>query len=90
MPKFVIEREIPGAGKLSARDLQAVSQKSSRTIKQLGSKVQWVQSFVTADKTFCIYIADNEEQIKEHASHSGIPATKITQITSVIDPITAE
>ena len=90
MPKFVIERDIPGVGKLSERDLKAVSQKSSRTIRQLGSAVQWVHSYVTGDKTYCIYIAPGEAEIREHAQLSGIPATRISEIVSIIDPVTAE
>ncbi len=90
MPKFVIERDIPGVGKLSERDLKAVSQKSSRVLKQMGSNVQWLHSYVTGDKTYCVYIAPDEEAIKEHAAQSGIPANKISQIATMIDPTTGE
>ena len=90
MPKFVIERNIPGVGSLSERDLKAVAQKSSRVLKQMGSNVQWVQSFVTADKTYCIYIAPNEEAIKEHAALSGFPANSICQVSTIIDPTTGD
>ncbi len=90
MPKFVIEREIPGAGKLSDRDLQAISQKSNRALSQLGSQVQWLQSYVTGDKVYCVYIAPNEELIREHARLGGFPANSVSQIAATIDPTTAE
>ena len=90
MPKFLIEREIAGAGKLSAPELQAVSQKSCSVLQQLGPQIQWVQSYVTGDKIYCVYIAPNEEMIREHAAQGGFPANKISEITSVIDPTTAE
>ncbi|NUU38322.1 hypothetical protein PS918_03343 [Pseudomonas fluorescens] len=89
MPKFVIEREIPGAGTLSERDLKAASQKSCRTLREL-PEVQWLQSYVTGDKLYCVYIAPSEELIKEHARQSGFPANRISQVTSIIDPTTAE
>ncbi|MFJ3369590.1 DUF4242 domain-containing protein [Pseudomonas sp. NPDC086251] len=89
MPKFVIEREIPGAGTLSERDLKAASQKSCRTLRDL-PEVQWQQSYVTGDKLYCVYIAPNEELIKEHARLSGFPANRISQVTAIIDPTTAE
>jgi hypothetical protein len=89
MPKFVIEREIPGAGTLSERDLKAASQKSCRTLRDL-PEVQWQQSYVTGDKLYCVYIAPNEELIREHARQSGFPANRISQITAIIDPTTAE
>jgi hypothetical protein len=90
MPKFIIEREIPGAGKLSDRDLKALSQKSCKVIKQLESQVQWVQSYVSADHIHCIYIAADEALLREHARLGGFPANRILQITSIIDPTTAE
>lgn len=90
MPKFVIEREIPGAGKLSDRDLKAISQKSNRALSQLGSQVQWLQSYVTGDKVYCVYIAPNEELIREHARLGGFPANSVSQIAATIDPTTAE
>ena len=90
MPKFVIEREIAGAGKLSAPELQAVSQKSCSVLQQLGPQIQWVQSYVTGDKIYCVYIAPNEEMIREHAAQGGFPANRISEIKSVIDPTTAE
>ena len=90
MPKFLIEREIPGAGKLSAPELQAVSQKSCSVLQQMGPQIQWVQSYVTGDKIYCVYIAPNEELIREHAAQGGFPANRISEIKSVIDPTTAE
>ncbi len=90
MPKFVIEREIPGAGKLSSEDLQAISQKSCGVLRELGPQVQWVQSFVTDDKIYCIYVAPNEELVLEHARQGGFPANLVAQVRAVIDPTTAE
>ena len=90
MPKFVIEREIPGAGNLSTQELQAVSQTSCNVLQKLGPQIQWVQSYVTADKIYCVYIAPNEEMIREHSSLSGIPANRISEVKTVIDPTTAE
>jgi hypothetical protein len=89
MPKFVIEREIPGAGTLSERDLKAASQKSCRALREL-PEVQWLQSYVTGDKLYCIYISPSEEQIREHARQSGFPANRISQVMNIIDPTTAE
>ena len=90
MPKYVIEREIPGAGKLSAQELQAISQKSCGVLNQMGPQIQWVQSYVTDDKIYCVYIAPNEEMVREHARQGGFPANRISVIKSVIDPTTAE
>ncbi len=90
MSKFVIEREIPGAGKMSAADLQAASQKSCSTLHEMGSHVQWLQSYVTDDKLYCVYIAPSEDAVQEHASRSGFPANKISEVKAVIDPTTAE
>jgi len=90
MPKYLIEREIPGAGKLSSQDLQGVSQKSCGVLKEMGPQIQWVQSFVTGDKVYCVYIAPNEEMIREHAKQGGFPANRISQISAIIDPATAE
>ena len=90
MPKFVIERDIPGAGKLSDRDLKALALKSLRAIEQMSSPVQWVHSYVTADKTYCVYIAANETLLREHAGHGGFPINRISLVTSIIDPTTAE
>jgi hypothetical protein len=90
MPKYVIEREIPGAGKLSPQQLQAVSQTSCGVLRKLGPEIQWVQSYVTQDKIYCIYIAPNEALIEEHAKQGGFPANRVSEITSMIDPTTAE
>ncbi len=90
MPKYVIEREIPGAGKLSAQELQAISQKSCGVLNQMGPQIQWVQSYVTDDKLYCVYIAPNEEMVREHARQGGFPANRVSAIREVIDPTTAE
>jgi len=90
MPKFVIEREIPGAGELSAQDLQGVSQKSCGVLREMGPQIQWVQSYVTDDKIYCVYIAPDEEAVREHARQGGFPANQVSQVRSVIDPTTAE
>jgi len=90
MPKFVIEREIPGAGKLSPQELQGVSQTSCGVLQQMGPAIQWVHSYVTDNKIYCVYIAPNEEMIREHASKGGFPANRISEIKNVIDPTTAE
>lgn len=90
MPKFVIEREIPGAGKLSPEELHAISQKSCSVLNKLGPQIQWLESYVTADKLYCVYIAPNEEMVREHARLGGFPANRISEIKSIIDPTTAE
>lgn len=90
MPKFVIEREMSGAGQLSASELQGASQNSCNVLGELGPQIQWVQSFVTGDKIYCVYIAPNEEMVKQHAEKAGLPANRISTITAVIDPTTAE
>jgi hypothetical protein len=90
MPKFVIERELPGAGNLSPQELQAVSQTSCDVLRKMGPEIQWVQSYVTGDKIYCIYIAPNEEMIKQHAREGGFPANSVSEIKAVIDPTTAE
>lgn len=90
MPKFVIEREIPNAGKLSPEELQGISQKSCKVLQDLGSQIQWVQSYVTDDKIYCVYIAPNKQMIEEHAKKGGFPANPISEIKSIIDPTTAE
>ncbi len=90
MPKYVIEREIPGAGKWSAQELQAISQKSCGVLNQMGPQIQWVHSYVTGDKIYCVYIAPNEEMVREHARQGGFPANRVSEIKSVIDPTTAE
>jgi cell division inhibitor SulA len=90
MPKFLIEREIPGAGSLSPQELQGISQKSCSVLQNLGPQIQWLQSYVTGDKIYCVYIAPNEEMIREHARQGGFPANRVSEIKSVIDPTTAE
>jgi hypothetical protein len=90
MPKYVIERDIPGAGNLSPQQLQAVSQTSCGVLRQMGPHIQWVHSYVTGDKIYCVYIAPNEEAIREHATQGGFPANRISEIKSIIDPTTAE
>ncbi len=90
MPKYVIEREIPGAGKLSAPELQAISQKSCGVLNQMGPQIQWLQSYVTDDKLYCVYIAPNEKMVREHAKQGGFPANLVSEVKSVIDPTTAE
>ncbi len=89
MPKFVIEREIPGAGDLTAQQLQAISQKSCGVLRELGPSIQWVHSYVTDDKVYCIYIAPDEALIRRHAAQGGFPANKISEVRSMIDPQTA-
>ncbi|PYV45252.1 MAG: DUF4242 domain-containing protein [Acidobacteria bacterium] len=90
MPKYVIEREIPGAGNLSRQQLQAISQKSCGVLNKMGPQIQWVQSYVTDNKIYCVYIAPNEEMVREHAKQGGFPANRISEVKSVIDPTTAE
>ncbi len=90
MPKFVIERNIPSVGSLPPEELQAISQKSCGVLREMGPQIQWVQSFVTADKIYCVYIAPDEKAVKEHAERGGFPADRISQVTSVIDPTTSE
>jgi hypothetical protein len=90
MPKYVIEREIPGAGNLSAAELKAISQKSCGVLSNMGPSIQWVHSYVTVDKVYCIYNAPNEEMVREHAAQGGFPANRVSQVFSVIDPVTAE
>ena len=90
MPKYVIERELPGAGQLSADQLRAISQTSCGVLNQLGPQIQWLQSYVTADKIYCVYIAPNEALIREHASQGGFPANRVSEVKAVIDPTTAE
>ncbi len=90
MPKYVIEREIPGAGKLNAEQLKGISQVSCGVLSKLGSQIQWIHSYVTDDKIYCVYLAPNEEMIKEHASQGGFPANRISRISTMIDPATAE
>ena len=90
MPKFLIEREIPGAGNLSPEQLQTVSEKSCSVLRSLGPEVQWVQSYVTDDKLYCVYIAANEQAVREHARIGGFPANRVSEIRTTIDPTTAE
>lgn len=90
MPKYLIERDVPGAGTLSAKELQAISQKSCGVLQKLGPQIQWVHSYVTSDKVYCVYIAPNAEMIQEHARQGGFPANRISEIKLVIDPTTAE
>ena len=90
MPKFIIERQIPGAGTLSAESLKSISQKSREVLCTLGSDIQWIHSYVAGDKIYCIYLAANEELIREHARLGGFPANSITEIANIIDPFTAE
>jgi len=90
MPKYVIEREIPGAGSIPPEDLKAISQKSCGVLAGLGPQVQWVQSYVTDDKIYCIYIAPNKEMVLEHAKQGGFPANSVSEVRTMIDPTTAE
>jgi hypothetical protein len=90
MPKYVIEREIPGAGKLSAAELKAISQKSCGVLSGMGPSIQWVHSYVTGDKIYCVYNAPNEEAVREHAQKGGFPANSVARVHSIIDPTTAE
>ena len=90
MPKFIIEREIPEVGKLSQEELQAISQTSCSVLKQIGPQIQWLESFVTNNKIYCVYIAPNEETVKEHARQGGFPANQVSEVKAVIDPTTAE
>ncbi|HYP25662.1 MAG TPA: DUF4242 domain-containing protein [Blastocatellia bacterium] len=89
MPKFVIEREIPGAGNLSPVELQSIAQASCGVLRNLGPDIQWIHSYVTDDKIYCVYLAPSEELIKEHARQGGFPANRISEIKSIIDPATA-
>lgn len=90
MPKYIIEREIPGASKLSAQELQGISQKSCGVLREMGSQTQWLHSYVAGDKIYCVYIAPNEEAVREHAQRGGFPANHVTRIATIIDPTTAE
>ena len=90
MPKYVIEREIPGAGKLTAEQLQGISQTSCGVLQKMGSQIQWQQSYVTGDKIYCVYIAPNEEMVREHAKQGGFPANSVSKVSVIIDPTTAE
>lgn len=90
MPKYLIEREIPGAGALSRDELAAISQTSCGVLRELGPEIQWVHSYVTGDKITCLYIAPNAELVREHARRGGFPANRVDEVTSIIDPTTAE
>ncbi|WP_348813557.1 DUF4242 domain-containing protein [Flavobacterium maritimum] len=90
MPKFLIEREIPGAGKLSAEQLKAISQTSCGVLNKMGPEIQWVNSHVTENKIYCVYIAPNKEMVLEHAKQGGFPANSVSQVSTIIDPTTAE
>jgi len=90
MPKYLIERELPGAGELSQEQLRGISQKSCSVLNKLGPQIQWIQSYVTGGKIYCVYRAPNEEMVREHAKQGGFPANKVSEITSIIDPTTAE
>lgn len=89
MPKYVIERDLPGAGKLSPQELKAVAQKSCGVLNKMGPQIQWIQSYVTGDKIYCVYIAPNENMVREHAQLGGFPANRVSQVLSIIDPTTA-
>ena len=90
MPKFVIEREIPGAGKLSPEQLQAISQTSCGVLRELGPQIQWLQSYVTEDKVYCVYIAPDKDTVLRHAQMGGFPANRVSEVRVMIDPTTAE
>ncbi len=90
MPKYVIEREIPGAGNLTAEELKAISGKSCGVLQELGPTIQWVESYVTGDKIYCIYIAPNKEMVLDHAEKGGFPANSVAEVVTKIDPTTAE
>lgn len=90
MQKYVIERDIPGAGKLSPEELQSISQRSCAVLDRLGPKIQWVQSYVTDDRVYCVYVAPSEDLVREHAKQGGFPANRISEVRTIIDPTTAE
>lgn len=90
MPKYIIERSIPGAGELSAGELQQISQKSCGVLNEMGPQIQWLESFVTADKIYCIYIAPDEQSVRTHAERGGFPANSIAEVKTIIDPTTGE
>ncbi len=90
MPKYIIEREIPGAGNLSQEELQGISQKSCGVLHEMGPQIQWVESYVTNDKVYCVYIAPGEDAVKEHAEKGGFPANSVSEVKSIINPTTAE
>jgi hypothetical protein len=90
MPKYIIEREIPNAGKMTAEQLKAISQTSCGVLQKMGPQIEWVHSYVAENKIYCVYIAPNEEMIKEHAQKGGFPANVVTRVSTIIDPVTAE
>ena len=90
MPKYVIERDIPKIGEASAKDLMAISQKSCSVLDQLGPKIQWIHSYVTGDKIYCVYHASNEELVREHAKRGGFPANRVSEVKAIIDPASSE
>ncbi len=90
MPKYVIERNIPGAGKLTAAELKGISQTSCGVLSKLGSEISWLHSYVTDDKIYCVYIAPNEAMVREHAMQGGFPANSVAKVSTIIDPTTAE
>lgn len=90
MPRYVIERDIPGAGKLSAEELKGISQTSCGVLTRMGPQIQWVQSYVTGDRIYCVYIAPNEAMVREHAQQGGFPANRVSEVAAIIDPTTAE
>ena len=90
MKTYVIEREMPGVGSLTAAQLKTASQNSCSVINEIGPKIQWIQSYVTGDKIFCVYKAESEEQVREHARKTGLPANKITEVATIISPATAK
>lgn len=90
MPKYVIEREIPGAGDLSPAELQGISQKSCSVLREMGPKIQWQHSYVTGDKVYCVYIAPDEDAVREHAEKGGFPANRVSKVETIIDPTTSE
>jgi len=90
MPKYIIEREIPNAGELTTADLQQIAQKSCAVLQEMGPQIQWLESYITDDKVYCVYIAPDEQSVKTHAEKGGFPANKISQVKSIIDPSTAE
>ncbi len=90
MPKYVVEREVAGVGKLSPQELHAIAQKSCGVLSKLGPQIQWIHSYVTGDKIYCVYIAPNEEMVREHARQGGFPANRISEVKTMIDPTTAE
>lgn len=90
MPKYVIEREIPGAGNLTAEELKGISQTSCGVLRDMGSEIQWLESFVTEDKIYCVYVAPNEAMVREHAEKGGFPANRVSRVATLIDPTTSE